>query len=161
LTNPYRPPSAPVADPDAPAVLTVRRLMRGYQALVVATTLLGLVLNVGLLQVFATPDMALVQGANGAGAILPFDVSDGLYVVMRILWIVSGIGLFFFTWWGRWVFIGTYLLSVFTGLTSGVQVWLPWDVLLFVATTLMDGAILALSFLPPISGYFARARSAG
>jgi hypothetical protein len=35
-------------------------------------------------------------------------------------------------------------------------IWLPWELALVTIATLLDGAVLTLAFLPPLSKYFER-----
>jgi hypothetical protein len=136
----------------------VRGLIRLYQSLVVAVTLVGFAFYFGVFRYFASPDMLSTLGVTGVGALLPPDGIEWLYTALLLLATASYLGLFFFTWWSRPLYIGTFAVGMVMNLGTGVQVSLPVDSLFGGAMWLMHGAIMTLSFLPPISSYFARER---
>jgi hypothetical protein len=37
-----------------------------------------------------------------------------------------------------------------------MAIWLPWETVLIIVATLLDGAILVLAFLPPLATYLVR-----
>jgi hypothetical protein len=152
--NPYQPPAAPVGE--EPAVLTVRRLIRIYQAMVVTSLLVGWVSFFGLLGFLATPEMWAIREFAGNGTLVPSETLGYIYLGMQPVWALVTIGLCFFRWWARALFVGMYIITAVLGLASGMLVFLPWDYFLISCTMLLDGAILALSFLPPLSTYFSR-----
>ena len=157
-TNPYAPPTAVVFDRNAPATLAVSGLIRLFQIMVIMATLIGIFL-------FVSPFLPLpigeqtneIRGAAGAEAI-SFDGSRIISLLLQPLWILSAVGLCFLKWWGRRAFVATYVLSAIQYLIGGVVVWLPWEAVLIAIATLLDGAVLALAFLPPLSTYFAHDR---
>ena len=157
MRNPYQPPAAPLGE--EPTVVTVRRLIRIYQGMVVTSLLVGWVSFFGLLGFLATPEMAAIRQLGGSAALLSQEAAYYIYLGLQPVWALVTIGLCFFTWWGRALFVGAYVVNGLLILVSGVQVYLPWDYFLTTCTMLLDGAIMALSFLPPISGYFARERT--
>ena len=59
-------------------------------------------------------------------------------------------------WWGRLLLAAAYVLSAIGTLLAGIVIWFPWEVTLFTIAALLDGAVLALAFLPPLSRYFER-----
>ena len=158
--NPYLPPGAAVADPmGAVAVLKVSGLLRLFQAMVVASTVIGLLLFVWpYLPIPMSERMAAFRSYGGAGALAPAATTI-VFFVAQPLWIVSAIGLYFLRWWGRLMLVGTYVLTMLASLLGGIWVQLPWESFLGTIATLMDGAVLALAFLPPLSGHFARERA--
>jgi len=157
--NPYSPPGAVVADPESQAaVIKVSGLIRLFQWLVVTSTLLGLLLfGWPFLPIPLTEELATLRSQAGAGAIA-FAVNSSILLLLQPLWILSAVGLCFFKWWARPIFAGTYGLLLIGNLLGGVAIWLPWETVLITVTTLLDGAVLALAFLPPLSEYFARDR---
>lgn len=151
----YSPPKSRVADPDAGVTITVSRLVRLFQVMVVTSTLIGLFLYVWpFLPLGVGQEIRALRDQAGADAITP-DVSAIIFFVLQPLWILSAVGLCFFTWWARPLFIGTYVLSSTASLLGGVAIWLPWEVVLLTIATLLDGAIFLLAYLPPLSAYFA------
>jgi hypothetical protein len=154
LSNPYQPPAAPLGE--EPAVVTVRRLIRIYQSMVVTSLLVGWVSFFGFLGFLATPEMAAVRQLGGTDAWLPPEVAYYAYLGLQPVWLLVTIGLCFFNRWARALFVGAYVFNGVLVLVSGVQVYLPWDYFLLTCTTLLDGAIMVLSFLPPLAGYFSR-----
>jgi hypothetical protein len=155
--NPYHPPGAAVADPMVElAELKVSGLLRLFQAMVVASTAIGLVLFFWpYLPLPISPPGAAFRGQAGAGALAPA-VSQVAFYVAQPMWILSAIGLYFLRWWGRFLLVATYALTSLASLVGGMQVQFEFESLLATIATLMDGAVLALAFLPPLSKYFAR-----
>jgi hypothetical protein len=157
---PYAPPAARVEDPDAWATLTVGGLIRLFQAMAIASTALGMFLTFWpLLPIPISEPLAEYRAQTGDGALAPW-FSHVVWMALQPLWIVSALGLCFFKWWARPVFAGTYVLSAVGNLAGGVIVWLPWEAVLVTVATLLDGAVLVLAFLPPLSKYFERDRQA-
>jgi hypothetical protein len=159
VSNPYRPPGALVADPAGlAAVVKVRGLIRLFQTMVITSTLIGLFLFASpLLPLPISGQMAALRGYSGAGAIA-FSITNFVFLIAQPLWLLSAIGLCFLKWWARPLFVGTYALTTVASLFGGIAVSLPWESSLATITTLIDGAVLALAFLPPLSEYFARDR---
>jgi hypothetical protein len=154
--DPYSPPKALLVDPNAIATISVAGLVRLFQAMVVTSTVIGLFL-------FAWPYLPLpiadelmaLRAEAGAGA-LAFGLSGWISLLLQPFWILSALGLFFFKSWARPVFVGTYALSTVASLLGGMAIWLPWETVLIIVATLLDGAILVLAFLPPLATYFVR-----
>ena len=156
--NPYAPPESAVADPWA--VLAVPGLIRLFQYMVVASALLGIVLFASpFLPMPVSADvMTLRREAAGADALFPM-VSYVIFMALQPVWIISAFGLCFFKWWARPLLVAAYLIGAFGNLVGGLGLWMPWETLLFTASTLLDGAVLALAFLPPLSTYFEQDRA--
>jgi len=152
--NPYQPPAAPLSE--EPVVITVRRLIRIFQGMVVTSLLVGWVSFFGLLGFLTTPEMALAREFAGSAALLPPEALYYVYLGLQPVWLLVAIGLCFFSSWSRPLFVGTYVVNGLLVLVGGVQVYVPWDFFLTMCTTLLDGGIMALSFLPPLSAYFSR-----
>jgi hypothetical protein len=98
-----------------------------------------------------------IRSAAGAEA-LAFGAAAATAYVMQPLWILSAVGLCFFKWWARPLFVGIYVLSGIQTLIGGMVILLPLEEMLTRITTLLDGAVIVLAFLPPISTYFAQDR---
>src|SRR5262245_6137447 len=107
--NPYQPPAAPVAE--APAVVTVRRLIRIFQAMTVSSLLLGWVSFFGLLDFLATPDMIAMREFGGSAGLLPPLAMYYLYMALQPIWLLCTIGLCVFASWSRPLFVGAYVAS--------------------------------------------------
>jgi hypothetical protein len=99
-----------------------------------------------------------VRGAAGADA-LALGLAVLIAYAMQPLWILSAIGLCFFKWWARPLFAGTYALGAIQNLIGGMAIWLPWEAALVTVVQLLDGAVMVLAFLPPLSAYFAQDRT--
>ena len=157
--NPYAAPTSAVMDADAWATLKVSGLIRLFQAMAVSATAIGLFM-------FAWPYLPIpvAQGLvdlreeAGAGAVSA-ELSYLIFMALQPLWILSAFGLCFFKWWARPVFVGTYVLGIVGNLLGGLIIWLPWEAVLITLATLLDGGVLALAFLPPLSAYFERDRA--
>jgi hypothetical protein len=155
--NPYLPPLATVADSmSETAILKVSGLLRIFQTMVVASTLIWLFLFASrFLPIPIAPDLSVFRDQAGAGALAPA-VTQVVSYVAPLLWILSAIGLFFLRWWGRRLFVATYAVTCLADLLGGAQPLLVWEVLFATAILLLDGAVLAIAFLPPLSVYFRR-----
>lgn len=88
----------------------------------------------------------------GRGAILPPSdwLADGFLLAM----FAAAIGLFLFYRWGRTLFVATSILGVAVSFGSGVGVSGPIDGTIAYFMTLLHGALVALSFSPPIAQKF-------
>jgi hypothetical protein len=141
------------------AALKVSGLLRLFQAMVVASALIGVLLVVWpFLPIPIAERMTAFRAQLSAGALAPA-ASNIAFLIAQPLYILSAIGLYFLRWWGRLVFVGTYILTLLATLAGGMWVQLPWESFLATVVTLMDGAVLVLAFLPPLSVHFARERA--
>jgi hypothetical protein len=157
--NPYAPPEATVSDPHAWAVLSVPGLIRLFQSMVVASALIGVFLFTWpYLPIPMDEDVWNFRWQSGAGAAWGA-AAYFIHLVLQVCWILSAFGLCFFKWWARPLFAGTYLLSAVSILLGGFVIWFPWEAFLITVATLLDGAVMALAFLPPLSAYFERDRA--
>lgn len=152
--NPYRPPAALLADPKAEAVLSARGLVRLFQYLVIASTLIGILLWVLVfVPLPVNEDAMAMRNAAGFDAVDPM-VTWMIALSLQALFVLCAFGLCFFKWWARWLYAGAYAAGLLNSLVSGTTVWFAWEAVLFQITTLMDGAIITLAFLPPLARYF-------
>jgi hypothetical protein len=103
-------------------------------------------------------DLATFRGQDGAGALAPVVTWIAFYIAQP-LWILSAIGLCALRWWGRLLFIATYAMTMLASLVGGMNVLFPWESFLGTLAGLLDGAVLTLAFLPPLSRHFARESS--
>jgi len=153
LRNPYLPPGALVADVHAEAAITIRGLVRLFQWLVISTTLLGVLLFVWVYTALPIAQNVLdVRFAQIGGlSIMAATIAS---IAAEVLWVGAGIGLYFFRWWGRLLFVAAYACSIGATLVGGMVIRFPIETVLITAATLLDGAVLTLAFLPPLSHYF-------
>jgi hypothetical protein len=92
---------------------------------------------------------------NGYGADLP--VNHFLfYGTWFGLWFISALGLFFFKNWARHLFLALSFLGLAMVPFSGFVVQPPIDTLFSTINLLLDGAILAMTYLSPLSASFTR-----
>src|SRR5262249_5869494 len=145
VTNPYQPPGAPVETPD---VAATTRLVTLYRTLVITSLLVGWISFFGFLGFLETVEMAGTRQFAGVGSILPPEALYYSYLGLQPVWLVTAVGLCLLRWWGRILFVATYVANGVLILTGGVEVWMPWDQLIVTVTTLIDGAIMVLSFVP-------------
>jgi hypothetical protein len=160
FSNPYMPPGALLADPRDVAVLSARGLVRLFQYLVIASTLIGILLWI-LVFVPApvSEDARTMRDASGFDGLHPM-ASWLLAVALQVVFIVCALGLCFFKWWARWLYVGAYAVNLANQLASGTGIFFAWEGVLQQIMTLMDGAVLALAFLPPLARYFEADRTA-
>lgn len=161
LRNPYAAPTSALMDANAWATLRVSGLIRLFQAMVVSATAIGLFIFAWpFLPIPVAEGLMAFRDEAGAGAVSAA-LSYLIFMVLQPLWILAAFGLCFFKWWARPVFVGTYLLAIIANLLGGLVIWLPWESVLITLATLLDGGVLALAFLPPLSAYFERDRASG
>src|SRR5688572_9336745 len=154
--NPYLAPAAPLADLDAEASISARGLVRLFQSMVVASTAIGAFLWIWpYLPLPISEQTMAIRDADGIGALLPW-ASYWVLTALQPIWVVAGIGLYFFLWWGRLLLAAAYAAGIVANLVGGMIIWLPWEAVLVTLATLLDGAVLTLAFLPPLSKYFER-----
>ena len=130
------------------------RPVKAYQILVVLSVLLGLTLWLSpYLPISRAPEVMELLNANGADALF-YEIAFGVRKYLPAVYIVAAIGLFFFTWWGRWLFSGCYMVGLVVTVIGGFTVSPALDSAIFLLVTLVDGAILGLAFLSPLSEHF-------
>jgi hypothetical protein len=139
-------------------VVTATGLIRIYRLMVITSLLVGWISFFDLLGFLATPEMSAVRLATGSGLLISPGILQYAYQALQAAFLLSAVGLVLLRWWGRLLFVATYAVNAVLALIGGVQVWMPWDSFLWTGTSLLDGAIMVLSFLPPISGHFSRER---
>jgi hypothetical protein len=155
MQNPYSPPGAELTDPksELPS-LAVKGLVTLFRRLVVTSTLIYLLsFAFDWLPIPLPGDLQAAVEVAGTGA-LAGPVNQYLYWLLHLLWIVSAIGLYFFRPWSRWLFVSAYAVDILSSIVGGVTVLLPWHSIVVTLISLMDGAIIALSFLPPLARVF-------
>lgn len=154
--NPYLPPSAPIADPGAEAAMSARGLVRMFRGMVVVSTAIGAFLWIWpYLPLPISAQTMAIRDADGVGALLPW-ASYWVLTALQPIWVVAGIGLYFFLGWGRLLLAAAYAVGIVAYLAGGMIIWLPWEGALVALATLLDGAILTLAFLPPLAKRFER-----
>jgi hypothetical protein len=159
-TNPYATPNSTVSDPNAWATLKVTGIIRLFQVMVCASTVIFLFIAFwAFLPIPMAEKVAGLRNAAAADALAP-GIVDFLSWALQPLWILSAVGLCFFKWWARPLFAGIYVLGSIGTLLGGLVLWLSWEAVLVTVAILLDGAVLALAFLPPLSAYFERDRLA-
>ncbi|MGH8617562.1 MAG: hypothetical protein ACREUW_07695 [Burkholderiales bacterium] len=157
MQNPYSPPQTNVKDAETSDSPSLDGLIRLFHRLVIASALIGIFLSVSpWLPLPLSPELYLALDAIGAGALAP-SLWHITWWIIQPLWLLAAIGLYTFQRWARWLFVGVYTVSTMASAVGGAVVWLPWEIVLFTITTLMDGAIIALAFLTPLRERFGRA----
>jgi hypothetical protein len=157
MNNRFQPPQAEVKDIAADQSVSLSRpgLVRLYHRLVLGSISLGLLLS--LLPWTNLPISVELQQAlqaGGLGAVAPLSAVSALWWITQPLWVVAGIGLYFFRQWARWLFVALYAVSMLSSFVRGAAVQLPWEAAFQTAVTLIDGALFVLVFLPPLSEVF-------
>jgi hypothetical protein len=154
VTAPYSPPSSRLADPQDHVEITFAYLVELFRGMVVVATIIGAFLYWWhLLPLPMSEDMRMFKAQSGAGALAPV-LSQIMSLAVQPLWLLSAVGLWCFRWWGRALFLGLYGVGAVLNLVGGATVSLPWENVLITVVMLLDGAILALAFLPPLARRF-------
>lgn len=160
FSNPYLPPGALLADPKEAAVLSARGLVRLFQYLLIGSILMRFLF--WILEFVPLPiseQARAMRDAAGFDAWNPM-ASWFIAIAVQLVLVVCAFAMCFFKWWARWVYVIAYAMMVANGLVSGTGVVLAWEGALYHIEVLMNGAILALAFLPPLSRYFEADRKA-
>lgn len=100
--------------------------------------------------------VATITNYHGYGAVLPFTwLIDG---PLFLLWLFSAAGLFCFQNWARHLFLTLNVTGFIRVALGGIAVSPGFDAMLTNVLAVMDGAILALAYISPLSEYFERPR---
>lgn len=97
-------------------------------------------------------DQMRLRQYDGYGAIV--DGSMSFYWGYLIAWMASLLGLFFFIKPARSAFVLLVALSIILNILWGIRIYLPYELALHNALLTIDGALIALAFLSPISQKF-------
>jgi hypothetical protein len=92
---------------------------------------------------------------DGYAALLPMQ-HPLYYWAWFCSWLIASIGLFFFQSWARNFFLVLTVLALVLTPFGGFAVKGPLAIFFAELTTVLDGAILALAFLSPLSSAFAK-----
>lgn len=90
---------------------------------------------------------------NGFGA-SPAVQHPVFYLGVPLVKLIGSLGLLWLLRWGRFLFLGAALISIAAVPVSGVSVAVGLDGVIGALTGLTDGAVIAMSFLPPIANRF-------
>lgn len=128
--------------------------IRIFQLLVISSTVIYIVwFFLPYFSGYLTDEESRLAEYSGYGAIFP--VHNVLYYSVWFgLWFISAFGLFFFVNWARHLYLVLSLISLVAAIFHGFVVHAPIDALLSNANMLLDGAILALAYLTPLSENF-------
>ncbi|ROS05083.1 hypothetical protein EDC56_0607 [Sinobacterium caligoides] len=91
---------------------------------------------------------------NGTGGVLPVDYY--LDYLVLFFYVVSSLGLLFRKNWARLVFVSLLLADVILSPLSGAMVLLGVDKVIHTVLMLIDGCILALTFLSSVKDEFGK-----
>jgi len=100
---------------------------------------------------FASVEPAMRYLGHGS---LPIYDNQVVSWLIFAAWIVAAVGLILFQPWARLLFAALTVWSVIEILTSGLFVQFPVQVALGRVNSLLDGAILTLAYLEPLSSAF-------
>lgn len=102
--------------------------------------------------------LEMLVSAGGYGAILPYDEYSRFFmfydVAMYFGFVLSSIGMLFFYNSARMFFVLLMAISLILTLFSGMMVSIESVAFLGEILSLLDGAILALAYLTPLSEKF-------
>lgn len=128
--------------------------IRLFQIFVVASTAIYIVWFVlPFWSGYLSEDAHQLTEYSGYGAILPVDHLL-YYGTWFGLWLVAALGLFFFQNWARHLYLALSVLNPALAPFSGFVIQPPIDVLFSSTNLLLDGAILAMAYLSPLSAAF-------
>lgn len=128
--------------------------LHAYHYLVAISITLGIILWIlPYISFLANKEFSFLYGGIGAGAV-NFDLASEIRKYLPAAFLAAGIGLLFFAPWSRWLFLVCYVIGAATITFGGFIVSSPTDHFLYFFVTLIDGAILGLVFLSPLSRQF-------
>jgi hypothetical protein len=126
--------------------------VRIFQSLVAVSLLLYLAWSIVPFN-WIGPENAKLLSFDSYGAIL--DPHGRLLTIgMFSLWLFAKVGIFFFQNWGRYLYLGLAVWSVIGVALFGIQIASPLDSMFGSAINLLDGAILAMAYLPATRDLF-------
>jgi hypothetical protein len=97
-----------------------------------------------------SPEVERILSVAGYGG-QPWVMDPRFYLSLGLAKLVASVGLLLFLAWGRWVFAAVTAISLAIVPFSGIAVGAPLDNLVGYFATLLDGGILTLAFLSPLS----------
>ena len=103
---------------------------------------------------FLTDDPDTLYFWDSAGFDAKFQFPTWYFHLWFVFWTVTYAGLFFLYRPMRSVFVIGYIVSSITVLFHGTVIESPWSGLVGGLGTMLDGAIIAVSFLTSVSGRF-------
>lgn len=107
--------------------------------------------------------LEMLVSAGGYGAILPYDEYARFFMLYDVVvyfgFVLSSIGMLFFYNSARVIFTLLIAVSLVFILFSGMVVSIEGDAFLGEILSLLDGAILALAYLTPLSKKFTWSRT--
>lgn len=126
--------------------------VRIFQSLVAVSLLLYLTWSIVPFNWFG-PENAKLLSFDGYGAILN---PHGRLLTIGVfsLWVLAKVGIFFFQNWGRYLYFGLVVWSLIGVVVFGIQIASPLDSMFALAINLLDGAILAMAYLPETRDLF-------
>ncbi|HWV19046.1 MAG TPA: hypothetical protein VNZ68_10775 [Rhodocyclaceae bacterium] len=122
-----------------------------FQRLVIASTAIFLAWSfLPYAPIEHVPEVSELLAWHGYGALiqLPYPLAPLLLGFVKVM---SSIGLYFLRPWGRWLLLSLLLINVSLQPFYGLTVGAPLDSFFGSLLGLLDGAILGLAFLSPIS----------
>jgi hypothetical protein len=97
-----------------------------------------------------SPEVQQVLSNGGYGG-QPWVTDSRFYISLGVTKLLASLGLVLFFSWGRWLFAAVAAIGLACVPFSGLSVGAPLDNLVGYLASLIDGAILALSFSSPFS----------
>ncbi|MFG6417378.1 hypothetical protein ACG02S_26180 [Roseateles sp. DC23W] len=91
--------------------------------------------------------------ANGWGG-SPLFSQSWFYGFVFIFRVVTAISLFFLLSWGRWLLAFFFAIDFLSIVFGGVVVLLPLDLLVLVVLSMLDAAVITMSFSGPVGSAF-------
>lgn len=86
-------------------------------------------------------------------------VHSNVLVALPLIWTLTAcIGLAFFQNWGRYLYLGWVVFSIVITLAYGCRVSSPAEEFIGAIEGVVDGVIIAVAFLSPLSAQFGEAR---
>ena len=106
---------------------------------------------------YLSEDQYRLAEYNGYGAVLPIH-HPLFYGAWFCLLLIAALGLYFFQNWARHLFLALSFLNLAFAPFSGFVVLAPLDALFSATVSLLDGVILAMAYLLPLSTNFKQLR---
>jgi len=103
---------------------------------------------------FLASDLEQKIGAySGHGALLPVNHPAYPWIWM-VIWLVAAVGVYLFQNWGRFLYLALTILGPVLAPFSGYVIQPALDTAFSNANLILDGAVLAVAFLSPVSKLF-------
>ena len=136
-------------------MIDAHRVIVAFRALIILAIAFSAMLF--YLDAYWVSDLSRIRLAmnwRGEGSVFADSTIQLLYFVIPALTLVAYIGLFFFAPFARFLLIALLAEGLIRSALDGLSVTVGWSTLASSSIWLIEGAIIAMVFLPPLASHF-------